>query len=139
MNKRILLYLAITTLLLTFLLFAVTLSVPAQQDSTKMRLDYNHVRGSAVEYGGLLYTLNFEQQNALISYINEAKEIKVQDFTKSPSSISKIVIYPFNGPEILITPLGYLDDNLYFKSPAWNGGNPLLDQSKGKLKVLLIL
>ncbi|MBA2728274.1 MAG: hypothetical protein H0U49_08910 [Parachlamydiaceae bacterium] len=137
MNKRALLYLAITTSLLAFLLFAISISVPAQSDASKKRLDYNHVRGSAIEHAGHIYTLNFEQQNALINYINEAEAIDTATHSPAPAGNSKIIVYRFGAADILITSIGYIDDNLLFSAPDWNEGKPLLDKSEGQLKLLL--
>jgi len=136
MNKRVLLYLAMTTCIIVLVLFGISISVPQKTPAGLLRLDYNHVLGSAVEHD-VPYTLNFEQQNTLITYLNAAEPSNIQPSTAKPTSYSKIIIYRFNAPDTIITPLTYVDGNLLFSSPEWNEGKPLLDKSQGKLKHLL--
>jgi hypothetical protein len=136
MNKRAVRYLAMTTCLMVLVLFGISISVPPKTPPGLLRLDYNHVRGSAVEHQ-VPYTLNFEQQNALITYVNAAETSNMQPSTAAPTPYSKIIIYRFNAPNTIITPLTYIGDNLLFSTPEWNEGKPLLDTSQGKLKHLL--
>ncbi len=135
MNIRALLYLAITSSLLTLMFLGISTTATSSSVSNTLYLDYNHVRGSAIEHG-LNYTLNFEQQNALITYLNEADAFSLQ-ISEAPPPFTKLYIYRFNAPDIVITPLAYLDNNLLFSSPEWNNGAPLLEKSQGKLKFLL--
>lgn len=134
MNKRALLYLALTTTLLVVLLYGIAIDAPLPQ-GTKNRLDYNQILGSEVEHAGLPFTLNFEQQNALITYLNEA-QLNMETHLES-LPYSKLIFYRFNDSNIVITPLAYIGGNLLFSSPIWNNGHPLLEKSNGALKELL--
>ncbi len=112
-------------------------------------LKLNDVRGMAVEHNQKLYTLNFEQQNAVVMYLNQA--IPVSNSTQAKAyatktnlkdkstnlDIAKIVIYRFNLPDLTIVPLEYVKNNLVFSSPSWNSEGLLKDVSGGKLQNLL--
>ena len=107
----------------------------------------NDVRGMAVEHNHLLYTLNFEQQNALIDIFNRAIPVgkdlvdKRKVKMKNTPDIQKIIVYLFNAPDIEIIPVAYvsqttttpttdeqLHGNLVFSVPAWNQ-NGLLEEA----------
>ena len=93
-----------TLLMLTFigvlggLVLLVLNLIPA--DTTPMIGGYikpGDVRGAAVEHGGLLYTLNFEQQNTLLRLLNRSVPVsKTESESLSPPPpISKILLYLF--------------------------------------------
>lgn len=69
---------------------AYALLTPPLTTSSNLKFSPNNIRGVAVEIDGLLYTLNFEQQNALIKRLNEEVE------TPPSPDIKKIIIYQFN-------------------------------------------
>jgi hypothetical protein len=77
-------------------------------------LSPNNIRGSAVEHSGLLYTLNYEQQNRLLGIINrsipltkdEAAERKADGAANQ--EVQKVVIYRFNVPDLELVPVGYV-------------------------------
>lgn len=102
-------------------------------------LKYNDVRGMAVEHKKKLYTLNFEQQNDVIGFLN--KSIPVGNSVakdKSPKlEITKIVVYRFGKTDLVITPIEYNNHNLIFSSPDWNQDGLMKDVSKGGLEDLL--
>lgn len=100
----------------------------------------NDVQGMAVEHNNLLYTLNFEQQNALVDIFNRAIPVTQESIDarnaklNTPPEIQKIIIYRFSGPAIEIKPIAYIAKstsaldrsqsdfraNLVFSAPAWN-------------------
>lgn len=97
----------------------------------------NDVRGSAIEHKGLVYTLNFNQQNKLIEVLNRAVPISKKDFETRESKsaptipIQKIVIYRFNASDIEIKPVGYVSKSnptgkdttpysMVLSIPEWN-------------------
>jgi len=98
----------------------------------------NDVRGMAVEHNGLLYTLNFQQQNHLVEIFNRSNPISGPDLSKrkitpqNAPDVKKIIIYRFNAPDIEITPVAYTSRKetpnhaaLVFTSSEWNHGGYL--------------
>lgn len=137
MNKRALLYFTLTICILVILLAFITAFPSFQNPPPQPFLHYNDIRGSAVEYQGLLYTLNFEQQNKLIAYLNSAIAADQSATSLNKPPYTKLIIYRFDLHDIEIIPLGYTEDNLVFVTPLWNNSKPLIDTSKGQLRKLL--
>lgn len=83
--------------------------------------------------------LNFEQKNAVISFLNRASPIDKDLFLEKGTSpqFSKIVIYYFNKPELTIKPIKYIDNELIFSQDEWNPKGLLRDNTKGLLKSVL--
>lgn len=106
--------------------------------STEKYLKFNEVRGVAVEHKDKLYTLNFNQQNDLIGYLNKSVPISTQVTEEKPKlEVSKIVIYLFGSPDIEIIPIEYRNNDLIFSSPDWNRSGLMKDMSGGAMKKLL--
>lgn len=108
---------------------------------TEKYLKYNDVRGMAIEHKQKLYTLNFQQQNDLIGYLNQALPIpnsSIQNI-KSAVDYTKIIIYRFGSPDIEITPIEYKNHNLVFYSPDWNAKGLMREVSGGGLENLIPL
>jgi hypothetical protein len=102
-------------------------------------LKYNFVRGMAVEHKNKLYTLGFNQQNEMIGFFNRSVPVDAAgEDQKQKLDISKIVVYRFNAPDLIIIPIAYEDDNLIFSSPEWNSKGVMKDVSQGALKNLLL-
>lgn len=113
----------------------------------------NDVRGMAVEHNNTLFTLNFEQQNALVDIFNRSipvgEEIVETRKVKGQSpEIQKIIIYRFNAPDIEITPVAYIAKsssafgreshaNIAFSAPQWNPQGLLEETSADNLHQLL--
>lgn len=102
-------------------------------------LKLNDVKGIAVEHNGKPYTLNFEQQNELIGYLNKSVPTTetASGSKKALLPISKIIIYRFNKPELIITPVEYQNHQLIFSAPEWNREGLMKDKSGGSLEKLL--
>ncbi|MEI8365319.1 MAG: hypothetical protein WCF65_02780 [Parachlamydiaceae bacterium] len=110
----------------------------------------NDVRGIAVEHNKMLYTLNFEQQNALVEILNRTvpvgKElVTAQSVTpQKPVDIQRIVIYRFNAPDIEAIPVAYVSKsgpehtNLVFSIPACNSNGLLEESTSNEIQQLLI-
>lgn len=100
MNKRTFAYLATATLVLASLLVFIGLMPTILNPRNQAVLSYNDVRGMAVESQGQLYTLNFEQQNLVVSTLNLKGEIP--PLTTCASTFDKLIIYRFNQPDWVI-------------------------------------
>lgn len=121
------------------ILFALNISTIMQgKDVDEVYLKYNSVRGMSVEHNKLQYTLNFDQQNNIISILNRSvRVVGVKPDKRQKPDIEKLVIYQFgNDPDIVITPIAYINNNLVYSAPAWNADNYLMELSNGKLQKL---
>jgi|GEM_PF-2219723 len=100
-------------------------------------LSYNGVSGVSIMYQNKLYTLNFNQQNHLLKYLNElqpSEKIDLNDYI----GYEKMIIYRFNEPDLDLQPMGRdAEETLYFNIPDWNTEQYLADTSHGKLKQLI--
>lgn len=98
----------------------------------------NDVRGMAIVHNQKEYTLNFSQQNTILAYLNGATPPNIDTHSNKESfDFEKIIIYTFQAPNIEITPIAYVNNELLFATPEWNSGSPLLDRSRGQLKSFL--
>jgi len=114
----------------------------------------NDVKGMAVEHNGLLYTLNFSQQNRLVDVFNRATSVTPNDATarklhvSHPPEITKIVIYRFNAPDIEVTPVAYTIKkgtppqqqkafNFVFSAPQWDAKNYFEEATPNELDTIL--
>jgi len=122
-------------------LFALNLTevLTTQSDDPQTYLKYNDVRGMAVGHNQLLYTLNFKQQNTVVDILNRAvRVVGVKPGKRQKPNIDQIIVYQFdNKPDITITPIAYVDSNLVFTAPEWNGDGYLMEISNGSLQQLL--
>ena len=50
----------------------------------------------------------------------------------------RVIIYRFDEPDIIITPLAFVQGNLIFSTPDWNKGKPLQEISEGKIRKTLL-
>ncbi len=123
------------------LLFTVNItSILKGKESEEAYLKFNSVRGMAVEHDKLLYTLNFDQQNNIITILNRSVRVMgVKPDKRQKPDIEKLVVYQFeNKPDIIITPIAYINNNLVFSAPAWNADNYLMELSNGELQKLFV-
>lgn len=112
----------------------------------------NDVRGIAVEHNQLLYTLNFDQQNAILDIFNRSIPVSKQEVEArkvqavDPPRVSKIIIYRFNEPDIEITPIAYVakstsvidsNHNLVFSAPLWNPKGYMEESASDEIEKLL--
>ncbi|MBA2367921.1 MAG: hypothetical protein H0V82_02720 [Candidatus Protochlamydia sp.] len=140
MSNRTLLFLTALVILGMITLFALNMqSILSGHPDDQTYLKYNHVRGVAVSYNDMLYTLNFDQQNELISILNRSvRVVGVKPGKRKKPDIEQIIIYQFNDqPDLIIKPVAYVDNNLVFSAPAWNSDGYLMEISDGRLDQLL--
>lgn len=99
----------------------------------------NFVRGMAVKHKQLIYTLNFQQQNQIVDILNQSvKTQQVKPGKQQVPEIEQIIIYQFDGkPDLIITPLAYVDNELIYTNPAWNSNGYMMEVSNGQLQKLL--
>jgi hypothetical protein len=138
MSNRTLTFLSLAVVACLGILLAINL-IPLIQGVTPGKyFQNNDIRGIAVQHKGLLYTLNFDQQNKLVDWINHTAPVSQQSFQKtSDLNIDKIHIYLFGKPDVELFPITYVNDNLIFSAPALNASALLKDTSNGLLKKML--
>lgn len=102
-------------------------------------LKSNEVRGIAVKHNQVLYTLNFPQQNQVIEILNTSvKTQQIKPGKHKRPHLEQIVIYQFDGkPDLILTPLGFIDNELVYTMPSWNQGGYMMEVSNGALQKLL--
>lgn len=140
MNNRTVVYLTIMVVVGLVVLLAINMSsILTGQPGNQTYLKYNDVRGMAVDHNDLHFTLNFTQQNKVIDIINRSvRVVGVKPGKRQKPDIEKIVIYQFDGkPDLVITPIAYVDNNLVFSIPNWEKDGYLMEVSEGTLQTLL--
>ncbi|MBA3720999.1 MAG: hypothetical protein H0W88_01190 [Parachlamydiaceae bacterium] len=140
MNNRMVGYLTALVILGIIVLFAVNFNAILKgQTAPQIYLKYNEVKGVGIKYKGKVYTLNFDQQNKVVDYLNLSIPIKnITTGLREPSDIENIIIYQFdNKPDLTLTPVTYLNHQLVYSMPEWNSQENLIEQSNGKLQKLI--
>lgn len=101
-------------------------------------LQANNVRGMEVVWKGQPYTLNFQQQQEMIEYINRSIPVgKIRDSITSYPGLNKIVVYQFGQPTVDLTPVDFNLNEFYFSALTWNPGGYLMDNSAGEMARLV--
>jgi hypothetical protein len=122
------------------ILFAINLdSILTGSPINQTYIKHNSVRGMAVGRNQMLYTLNFEQQNKVTNILNRSvRVVGVKPGKRQKPDIDQIVIYQFDKkPDIILSPIAYVDDNLVFTAPACVDQGYLMELSNGDLQKLL--
>jgi hypothetical protein len=134
--------LALLAILIAILLINVTPLFVITESTEEKFIGYFEVRGMAVEYNQKLYTLNYEQQNDAVAYLNQS--LLVGPAAKSLASQStkpeftRLIIYRFGKPDLVLTPIGWEPDgNLVYSVPEWNHDGLLNDISLGAFRSLI--
>ena len=124
--------------LITLLVINMT-SLLTGQPPNQSYLKYNDIRGMAISHGQTLYTLNFQQQNRIADILNRAVPIdEIKTGKRQPSNIDQLIIYQFeNQPDIVLTAIAYVDNDLIFAAKQWVPNGYLMELSEGDLKTLL--
>lgn len=138
-NKSIFTIALLAVMVLGFILTININSILKGKVVEEAYLKYNSVKGMAVERNKLLYTLNFDQQNEIVSILNRSvRVLGVKPNKREKPKIDKLVIYQFGeNPDIIITPIAYIDKNLVYSAPAWSPDNYLMELSDGQLSKLI--
>lgn len=140
MNNRTLVYLTILVLVGIGALFALNVAqILDGSGASQTYLKPYEIRGMAVKFDQMLYTLNFEQQNEVVDILNRSvRVVGVKPDKRAKPAIEKIYVYPFKDDVIEITPIAYVDNNnLVYSAPQWNNEGYLMEISNGKLHELL--
>lgn len=139
MKNRTIYYLAGIALLTIGILFLFNLSSMFINPFPEHYIGHNRIKGMAIQHDGILFTLNFSQQNEAVDLINQAVTTSATDSFKQQSQqdFQKLVIYRFNAPDITITPITMIDNSYIFSVPEFSENLLLKDTSQGRLKNVL--
>ncbi len=99
---------------------------------------YNDVKGMDIQRGQLLYTLNFDQQNQIITEINRSIPVGAPGAKPDQAlNFSKLIIYRFKGSNLVLIPIRYENDELIYRIPQLKAEGFFKDISQGGLKRLI--
>jgi len=134
-TNRLLITLGIIALFLVMLLNIIPLF---WHPNSEEYIAQDHIEGTALIVKNVPFTLNFEQQKAVIDILNRA--IPVGEYHSTPEDppvfFDSIEIYRFDQKTINIKPLAWVNENLVFYAPMWSEGN-LMEVSKRELYEIL--
>ena len=140
MSNRTLTFLTALVIVAMVALFALNVtSILTGQPANQTYIRYDEVQGMAIEHNKLLYTLNFEQQNEIITILNSGAAVReIRAGERVHPGIQKLIIYPLEGkPEITLIPIAYINQDLILSAAEWVPNGYLMELSEGKLKNLL--
>lgn len=138
MSTRTLVYILVLCLIAILLLLARGFNASWGTTTTDRYFSLNDVRGMEVVHAGKPYTLNFEQQAAVVEILNRAITVgRIRNEALDPPGFQKLIIYPFGQPIIELEPLDIVSGNLIFSAPALQRSGYLQDTSQGELLHLL--
>ena len=98
------------------------------------------VRGMAVEHNGKLFTLNFDQQNHVVAVLNQAVKVGSEKYFEAEDvdfGYERLLIYRFEEPDLEMTPLAFINQQLLFRLPEWNPNGLIRETGPGELDYLL--
>lgn len=134
------------TILMLILLFAVGILLLMKlipilygTDIPQEYLQYNSVRGMAIQHEGKNWTLNFSQKNQVISALNQGiPTAEVNKEQQKGIGFEKLIIYLFNKPDIELIPVGIINNEIVFYANQLTGSNTLLkENSDGTLRKMI--
>jgi hypothetical protein len=141
MNNKNMFYLTIIALVAIGVLFLTDIKNILQNSSAypETYIKHNEVSGIAVEIEGRLYTLDFEDQNAIIDSINRSLPVATPETLEFKPDFQKMIVYTFGkAPDIQITPLGFSNSHdLIFSAPLLEPTGYLMDVSEGKMQEIV--
>jgi len=140
MSNRVLVIFITVVVVLMGILFLSNLYMLVEVKGAPHYIAYNDIRGMDIYYKGTPYTADLAQQTEIAEILNGAKHeaAAVQAPAKGTSPlIQKIVIYRFNQPNIVLSLINKIDDNLIFSVPEWVTDGVIVEQSHGRLLQLL--
>ena len=140
MSNRALQFLMIIVILGMGAILATNLITFFVHTNSEKFLKRNQVKGMATEHQGKLYTLNFTQQNEVITLLNRAITVGKESYITSQKvsfEFDQLVIYRFNEPDLIVTPVTITNQQLLFSVPEWNPEALFRETGPGGLLPLL--
>lgn len=139
MNSNTISIMAGAVVLAALVLLGLNLTPFFSHKEQKVLISLNDTNGMTVVHNGKPYTLNFEQQNSAMEYINRSVFVKKSDYEKRKKNfeVEKIIVYRFKNPEVDIFPIDLADRNLIFSAPTWSQEYYFMDLSAGGFQRLL--
>ena len=108
-------------------------------NSKELRINKNQVKGIAVEKEGKIYNLNMKQQTEALAFLDRAEPVDKKDYPNKDTKIgfNRIIVYRFNLPDIVITPITYENKNLVFEVPQLSANSYMIELSGGEFTSLI--
>lgn len=118
---------------------APTTSSAANSNSKELRINKNQVKGMAVEKEGKIYNLNMKQQAEALAFLDRAEPVDKKDYPNKDPKIgfNRIIVYRFNLPDIIITPITHENKNLVFEIPQLSTNSYMMEFSGGEFTNLI--
>lgn len=141
MSNKTLSILLVLSIALMGVLFIFNLSVGSGAKSPDKYLSLNGVEGIVIEHNGKEYTLNFRQQNALITYINRAVSISKAEegsIRKVNFPYGVVTVFRFGKPAVKITPVGFINQQIILDAPEFNPNGLIRETGPGEIHPLLL-
>lgn len=92
------------------------------------------VRGSSVVHDGVPFTLSYEEQQLAVQTIARAVKVKKTDSPPPPPfTFDKMIFYLFNGPDLEIIPVQFINQSLIFSIPQLDPKMYFMELSGGQL------
>lgn len=121
MSNRTLTVLMIAMIGAVAALFLINYGVVFQEAVTPPLIAKKEVRGVSIEHKGKVYTLNFDQQNAVIEVFNNALKVGPESYfpkDKKSFEFTRVLVHRFDKPDLEMTPYGYTAGELLYRIPA---------------------
>lgn len=111
----------------------------ASTNSKEIRINKNQVKGIAVEKEGKIYNLNMKQQQEALMFLDRAEPVDKKDYPNKDPKIgfNRIIVYRFNLPDIVLTPIAYDNKNLVFEVPQLSTNSYMMEFSGGEFTALI--
>lgn len=93
----------------------------------------------AVEKEGKIYNLNMKQQAEALAFLDRAEPVDKKDYPNKDPKIgfNRIIVYRFNLPDIIITPITHENKNLVFEIPQLSTNSYMMEFSGGEFTNLI--
>lgn len=140
MSNRTISILVVAVIIAMGLLFIINFTNLYWHITPEKYLSHHNIKGMEVVHDGKSYTLNFEQQNLAVDILNQAVTIGYETYFETKETqfpYDHLIIYKFDGSDVEITPVGFVNLQLLFKAPEWNPDGLMRETGPGRLNKLL--
>lgn len=139
MNNRTLTFLTVLVLVGIGAILLLNIASLFKKPENEKHISLNDVRGVEIQYKKKLYPLSLEQQVQAIQILNDSLPVsfKTGQRNLATPNFEQIIIYQMNKPDVVVTPVGYDQEDLVFRAPSWNEQALLKEFSDGNLKKII--
>lgn len=139
MSNRTLLFMTVAVLAGVALLLLLNLTKLFQTVESGQYISRMEIKGATLIRNQKNYTLNYEEQTELVSYINRALLVKKDEIAQqgTPADFDKIILHRFSLPDLTIVPVKMIGNELVFTESTINPNGWFKDTTHGELKTLI--